>query len=147
MPKTLYPEGQRLIPLYATEERKNGHIVWMFLCKCGNQKAIRKDYVDSGRAKSCGCFYRRRQIRDLAIERKIGSRKQFATVCAVCGIDRKLERDHDHKCCGQKKMCEECVRGWLCENHNKALGLFKDNIEHLQKAIEYLRRFNGTGIK
>jgi hypothetical protein len=144
--KTLHPQGQRLIPLYATEERRSGHVVWMFRCECGNEKAIRRDYVDSGRAKSCGCFYRRKQIRDAQIARKIGDIRLFATVCAICGVRTKLERDHDHRCCGQKKLCEKCVRGWLCEQHNKALGLFKDNVEHLQKAIEYLEEFNGTRI-
>ena len=38
--------------------------------------------------------------------------------------------DHDH--------LTNTVRGLLCHNCNRALGLFKDNIEYLDKAREYL---------
>jgi hypothetical protein len=31
------------------------------------------------------------------------------------------------------------VRGLLCDHCNKGLGLFKDNIDYLNKAIEYLK--------
>ena len=44
-------------------------------------------------------------------------------------------------------MCPKCVRGRLCQECNKALGLFKDNLEVLEAAIEYLRRFNGARIE
>jgi len=39
--------------------------------------------------------------------------------------------DHDHKT-GQ-------FRGWLCHDCNKALGFFKDNVELLKSAIEYIK--------
>jgi hypothetical protein len=44
---------------------------------------------------------------------------------------KRLGIDHDHTT-GQ-------VRGLLCDNCNPALGSFKDNIETLQKAIDYLK--------
>ena len=50
--------------------------------------------------------------------------------CAICGTNQRLRVDHDHT--------TNTVRGWLCDNHNKALGLFRDNPEHMLKAIEYL---------
>jgi len=63
-------------------------------------------------------------------------------VCAICGQPetafekrfnrvRKLSVDHSHET-GK-------VRGLLCGNCNKALGGFKDNINILQKAIDYLK--------
>lgn len=60
--------------------------------------------------------------------------------CAICGGEgfimnktgtkEKLVVDHDHST-GK-------IRGMLCHNCNRALGLFKDNIDVLQQAIEYL---------
>ena len=62
--------------------------------------------------------------------------------CGICGILMKLPEnrqgqsldvvavDHDHTT-GK-------VRGLLCNACNKGLGLFKDSIENLQKAKEYL---------
>ena len=56
--------------------------------------------------------------------------------CYICGKKpserRALDIDHDHKT-GK-------VRGLLCSNHNRAIGLFGDNIRGLIKALEYLAR-------
>jgi hypothetical protein len=54
--------------------------------------------------------------------------------CYICGKEpegrRALDIDHDHKT-GQ-------VRGLLCSNHNRALGLLNDDIKLMLKAVEYL---------
>lgn len=50
--------------------------------------------------------------------------------CAVCGSESSLRIDHDHK--------TGVVRGLLCHHCNVALGHFKDSIDILNKAIEYL---------
>jgi len=63
--------------------------------------------------------------------------------CAICGksntaVDKRsgkpksLAVDHDHKT-GK-------IRGLLCEAHNRALGMFHDNIEELMAAIKYLKK-------
>ena len=61
-------------------------------------------------------------------------------VCAICGKKetdkisskkiKNLAVDHNHKT-GK-------VRGLLCGRCNKAIGLFQDNLEHLQSAFKYL---------
>jgi len=54
-------------------------------------------------------------------------------LCAICGereLKRLLSIDHDHK--------TNKVRGLLCGKCNQGLGLFRDNVELLKKAIKYL---------
>ncbi len=58
--------------------------------------------------------------------------------CRICGVDLRTAQphvDHDHSITDGRPN----VRGILCAKHNKGLGLFGDNIEHLQNAIAYLR--------
>jgi hypothetical protein len=57
-------------------------------------------------------------------------------VCYICNKKpsdkRALDIDHNHET-GE-------VRGLLCSQHNRAIGLFDDSINLLAKAIEYLSR-------
>lgn len=66
-------------------------------------------------------------------------REQQNNLCAICGeigfmmndrVKSTLNVDHDHKT-GK-------IRGLLCHNCNRALGLLQDNVERLRKAITYL---------
>lgn len=57
--------------------------------------------------------------------------------CAICnnpptGFKKSLCLDHCHDTIK--------IRGLLCDNCNAGLGKFKDNIEVLTKAVEYLRK-------
>lgn len=62
--------------------------------------------------------------------------------CAICrqpetrrhknGTLHRLCIDHDHK--------TGAIRGLLCTRCNIAVGSFKDNPEHMERAIEYLRK-------
>lgn len=64
--------------------------------------------------------------------------------CAIClnssGIGKAKRRflhvDHCH--------ATTAVRGLLCQKCNHALGLFKDNTDTMQRAIEYLQRSRKT---
>lgn len=67
--------------------------------------------------------------------------------CSICGNeDRRLDVDHDHQCCAGRAGtvgavpigCMNCVRGLICTNCNKALGLVNDDPEILKKMIVYL---------
>lgn len=51
--------------------------------------------------------------------------------CAICLIDsNSLHVDHCHK--------TNKIRGLLCGNCNKALGLLKDNTDNFLRAMDYL---------
>lgn len=56
--------------------------------------------------------------------------------CASCGdkLGSHPHLDHCHS--------TSIVRGILCSSCNQGLGYFKDSIQRLQKAIEYLQRFS-----
>ena len=53
--------------------------------------------------------------------------------CLICDIPllTRVDVDHDHLT-GQ-------VRGLLCVSCNGGLGIFKDSIERLERAIQYLK--------
>ncbi len=70
--------------------------------------------------------------------------------CAICGgegftmkkgkyFDTTLVVDHDHN--------SGSIRGLLCHNCNRALGLLKDDISVLEKAIIYLKESATTMVK
>ena len=65
--------------------------------------------------------------------------------CMICGGTNKNGRalavDHDHTCCPGKTTCGKCIRGLLCSNCNRALGLFKDDSELTKKATAYLESY------
>lgn len=59
-------------------------------------------------------------------------RERKAQGCQICGTLNDLHLDHDHS--------SGAYRGFLCSAHNKGLGFFRDNVDHLAAAIEYLQR-------
>lgn len=63
--------------------------------------------------------------------------------CAICGGTNDngtaLHVDHDHSCCpDRKRSCGACVRGLLCEDCNRVLGMMQDDVKRLRKAADYL---------
>lgn len=49
----------RLLAIYPFKERaKNGHIIWLCRCDCGNLTKVQSDHLCTGHTKSCGCLQR-----------------------------------------------------------------------------------------
>jgi hypothetical protein len=54
-------------------------------------------------------------------------------ICELPGCTNKATcLDHDHK--------THKFRGWLCNRHNRAFGLFGDSVQGIEQALEYLRK-------
>lgn len=57
--------------------------------------------------------------------------------CAICGLWQEvLGVDHEH---GKKGI--QYVRGLLCKQCNRGLGIFEDTVEGLIKALKYLEKY------
>ena len=113
--------------------------------KCGNEKLLSEFSNNSGRP------YKRPECRACSktlsnhikkIKKNI-SRPPSDYICPIC---LKGEEDVKHK--GGKKTGAWCCdhnhetgdfRGWLCHPCNRNLGTFKDDIEALHRAIDYLK--------
>ena len=98
-------------------------------------KPCYSDYV-----KSLPSYQDRERVRDQKLRARYGiSLGDYLEMlrgqngaCAVCGGGGKLHVDHCHET-GR-------VRGLLCGSCNRALGLLKDDIDSLKKAIDYLQK-------
>lgn len=69
--------------------------------------------------------------------------EMFAKQNGACAVCKKpspynLHVDHDHSCCSGVYSCGRCVRGLLCLQCNRALGMLGDDPAILANAIEYL---------
>jgi hypothetical protein len=75
---------------------------------------------------------------------KLENQGQKCTICGASFLEEKVKPhiDHDHQCCSGKESCGECVRDILCYNCNSGLGNFRDNIESMQKAVQYLKKYS-----
>jgi len=48
----------RLIAIKTNSTSKNGDVLWLCKCDCGNEKIIRCSSLTSGKTKSCGCLHK-----------------------------------------------------------------------------------------
>ena len=75
-------------------------------------------------------YWKKRGITDLDKAQELWNNRKI-TGCFICGTTKgKLCVDHDHAT-GQP-------RGILCDTHNRALGMFNDNVAILRAAAAYL---------
>jgi hypothetical protein len=113
-------------------------------CKtCKNKKREANGRIN-GRNKKRDTYKRMKKF-GISVEEYNGMLEEQNNKCEICGIHiedyknsskipRNFAVDHNH-------ITGE-VRGLLCSNCNTALGSFKENLEALQKAIDYLVRYN-----
>lgn len=135
---TVCKEEKKLERFYNSKSSKDGKA---YRCKTCDDKA-RRSYEEAN-ATSVRIKRRNSQIKfkyGMTAEQYDRLHEEQGGKCKICGEEgfrmeaktqHKLVLDHCHKT-GK-------IRGFLCHNCNRALGLFKDNIESLRKAIKYLK--------
>ena len=143
MPETkLCPRCKETLSTSCFQKNKAAKDGLQYHCKaCRKQMDSREEH----RAQHRKRYHENKEnYRDYTYKRKYGiSLEEYDTLfslqkglCAICDGEcpskRSLAVDHDH--------VTGKVRGLLCANCNRGLGLFKDKIEALQKAVVYLEK-------
>lgn len=125
----------------------HGNLQYRVYCKlCTSARA--KAYQAKAKEKDPEGFNRRKRNSGLMSSYGINI-EEYETMleaqgggCKICGVAEankpgnrytNLVVDHDHET-GQ-------VRGLLCNAHNRALGMFGDDVELLHQAIDYLNAY------
>jgi hypothetical protein len=97
-------------------------------------------------------YYRKNRIVQRARHRRTNHRvtqewldaklKEQKNRCAICNQPflKTPHIDHSHRCCPGVRSCDKCRRGLLCADCNLGLGRFKDSIDILKRAVQYLKR-------
>lgn len=115
-------------------------------CKlCEIEKPLEEYYFrkesDKHRNECKECIIERGRVRNMGVS-NYDYEKMFIKQegqCKICECKLNSSRytkfavDHDHK--------TGIIRGLLCVNCNTALGLFKESIHRMKKAIDYLTQF------
>lgn len=158
--------GKRLVLSFHSVSIYNGRrgsSLWVVRCDCGKESIVQANTLK--KSTSCGCDesyvvrsgLTRRSFIPAKIRANHGHRQrmfglspemfesmqQFQNnACAICGkvFEQTPHVDHNHACCSGKKSCGKCIRGLLCHHCNAGLGNFKDEVELLLKAIQYLQQ-------
>lgn len=116
------------------------------------QNAWRKAHPEKGRARQRALYAKDpERAKDYIRKARYGvpmgwfakTLSEQGGTCPIClsPLESYVAIDHDHNCCSGNKSCGRCVRGLLCNNCNRALGMFGDDIENLVRAIGYLRHY------
>ncbi len=95
----------------------------------------------SDKCRGKNAYYKRNY--DLTEQEYEDLKQQQGYKCAICKTEGFLIGNNSHT---EKLVVDHChttgkVRGLLCHNCNRGLGLFKDNAETIRKAIEYLKEY------
>lgn len=103
-----------------------------------NGMKTRRKYEISLQGKKSRRDYQLKNRCDSSIDEYNALFKAQSGKCAICKIHqselrRSLDLDHNHKT-GK-------IRGLLCRRHNSAVGFFRDSLEELKKAVEYLKKY------
>lgn len=113
-------------------KRKEGNGMRSECKECAKNAPNKKEYMKA---------YRLRTRYHLSVEKYNTMIAEQLGCCAICGKSEELFIDHNHSCCPGEITCGKCVRALLCRNCNAGIGYFEDEIEKLESAILYLKKY------
>lgn len=125
-------------------------MLWCGICEtelplANFDKSQDDGYRKVGRCRRCSSYAAQASNHGTTVERLLQMEHDQNGCCAICGKPEtkpwRLSLDHDHAHCPGKKSCGECIRGLVCDAHNRMLGLADDEIEVLESAINYLKAY------
>lgn len=121
---------------YASSKPKDGLQHYCKQCSFKKRKAWDKANPEAdGRYKRQGRYNLSEERYDAILVSQGG----VCRLCKkVCQTGRRLNIDHDRRCCNGTFSCGDCIRGLLCTKCNRGLGLFCDDPELLRAAAEYV---------
>ena len=102
-------------------------------------RPIRKKWVEDNKEKVALCHKISHLWRkyNMSLEQYIELVEEQHGLCAICGLpastNNVLYVDHDHTI--------NKVRGLLCQHCNSVIGFANDNIEILEQAINYIKKY------
>lgn len=127
--------------------KENGRVI----CKCCNKKYLEKDmpkdYYNSGKRLCASCLSRDQLKYNM---KKLGATEEIYdklyleqnAQCDICktkvghkttnGKNARLALDHCHK--------TNTIRGLLCNKCNRCLGYLNEDIDYINKVVEYLKK-------
>lgn len=77
---------------------------------------------------------------DLTLMQYNHLKEQLGTDCMICGSETVENSRGRHNMCIDHDHDSGVVRGFLCHHCNCAIGMFKDDVKLMQKAIDYLNQ-------
>ena len=139
------------LDLFPQEDNDNGEITTLFCRKCQTDRPL-DHFTPSavtyeteprplasravcGSARYCRSCSRDYNKGSLIAKKMAPPRPRESISCECCGVNvpaKSIHLDHCH--------ITYAFRGWLCRTCNVGLGSLGDNIEGLQRAINYLNR-------
>ena len=87
----------RLTVFQYTDERKNGEVMWLCKCDCGEEKLIRGSSLITGASASCGCL--RKENSSRMIKTRLSGKGKKHDICKPC---------EEEKWYGINGTCEGC---------------------------------------
>ena len=123
-----------LTVLEKTDKRKNGAVIWLCQCKCGNLKEVTSGDLNAGRVTSCGCYNKEKT--SLSFKDMTGKRFGKLTVLEKTN-KRTNNRSIIWKCkCDCGNLCE-VSRDSLIQGTQSCGCLKKENARKLGKKSGY----------